>query len=232
MPPPRPFAPPSGAASTDDETFTWTSAAPLGQAEQVQHDADRLARAAAQACRELFPQWAGYRVHEDRLCGVIRGRRYRISRRGFVGQVTVQLFATGGAYRCDRTQPLQLRVVGRRRLLAPAPRPEFPVETLLLGSMILVCASLLVMLGGHGWWAVAHNPSWSRFIDGLGFVAAAMLMVIASTVALIMLREGAALPWPSLRALLRRPTDHTADRRRWSALRERLLSRPRVNPGT
>ncbi|MEM9453406.1 MAG: hypothetical protein AAGF11_04455 [Myxococcota bacterium] len=218
-------AAPSGAAppSDDHETFTWTSAAPLGQASQVEHDVDRLARAAAQACRELFPRRAGYRVHEDRLCGVIRGRRYRISRHGFVGQVTVQMFATGGAYRRDTAHPLQLRVVGRSRRLPPTPRPDFPKEALTFGSMILAIASMLVMIGGHGWWAVVRHPSWSRLIDGLGLLATAALVVIAGTVAVVMIREGAALPWPTLRALLRWPTDHAADQRRWLALRERII---------
>lgn len=231
MLPPRPSIPSSATRpSPDDETFAWTSAAALGQASRVEHDADRLARLAARACRELFPRRAGYRIHEDRLCGVIRGRRYRISRRGFVGQVTVQLFASGGAYRRDAGPPLRLRVVGRRRLLPPAPRPSFPVETLTLGSIILVIAALLVMMGGRGWWAVAQHPSWSRFIDGLGFIATAMTVVFAGTVAVVMVREGAALPWPSLRALLRLPADHTADRRRWSALRERLSPQPHAKP--
>lgn len=218
---------PRQCSSSSDETFTWTRAASLGEASRVERDADRLAQIAARACQELFPRRAGYRVHEDRLCGVIRGHRYRISRHGFVGQVSVQLFATGGAYRRDLAQPLQLRVAGRLRLHPPAPRPDFPVEALTLGSIILAIASVLVMLGGRGWWVVATNPSWSRFIDGLGFVSAAMLVVLAGTVAVAVLREGASLPWPRLRALLRWPVDHAADRRRWSTLRERLAQRSR-----
>ncbi len=183
------------------------------------------------ACRELFPRRAGYRVRQDHLSGIIRGRRYRISRRGFVGQVSVQLYASGSAYRRCRPRPFQLRVVGHRRVEPAAVPPDFPVAAVALGSIILLIASSLVMLAGRGWWEVARNPSWSWFIDGLGFIGAAVLMVLAGAIAVVMVCEGAALPWSRLRPRLRWPVDPRADERRWVALREQLAHRlPGLDP--
>ncbi len=186
-----------------DDSFTWTSAASLQQASQVVDDADHVADTIARACEELFPRHAGYRVHEDRFRGNIRGRRYRICRGGFVGLVSVQLFASRGGYRHDDAPPLQLRVVGRRRFETPAPLRSFPTESLMLGTIIMAVALLMVVLGGRGWWAVTQHPSLSWFIDGVGFVGAAALVILAATTVVALAREGVALPWVDLWAHLR-----------------------------
>lgn len=219
---------PSPARSLPRETFTWTNAVPLTRAEQVEREAEQLSETIARACNELFPRLAGYRIHEDRLCGAIRGRRYRISRRGFVGQVSVQLFATAGAYRREDSEPLRLRVAGHYRVAPPPRKLPFPTEALTLGALVLLLSIGGLVLGGRGWWAVAQNPSLSWFIDGLGFLAAAMMVVLAGTAATVMIREGRELPWVRLRSWLHWPTDHSADRRRWSELCERLESPAQV----
>ena len=209
------------------QTFSWTGAAALSRAPQVERDVDRVGEAIADACEGLFPRWAGYCIHEDRLRGTIRGRRYRIRRGRFVGQVSVQLFASGSTYRRTVEQgPLKLRIDGRMRLEPPPPRPELPLASITLGVIIVCVAVMLVRLVGFGWTEILHYPSTSRFVDGVGLLVVGALVPLAVFMTKSVARHGAALPWAQvrseLRAWLRWPWSVGADRRRWISMQEHL----------
>ena len=162
-----------------DETFTWTGATALSRAPQVERELDHVGEAIARTCESSFPRWAGYRIQEDRLQGSIRGRRYRISRRGFVAQVSVQLFAIGTGYRRDVGPPLRMRVDGRARLAPPAPPPRLPLVGITLGCGVLAVAGVLVGLGGYGWVEIDRAPSLSPMVDAMGIVTAALFVALA-----------------------------------------------------
>ncbi len=193
-----------------------------------------MADAIALACQELFPTKAGYRVDEDRLQGIIRGRRYRVSRHGFVGQVSVQLFATAGSYRSADPSSLRMRVDGRARLETPVAGPRPPIVGLALATLALWMAYTVLVSAGRGWWAVTRNPSWSWAIDGIGLLGAGMMAVASVWIGVAVLRAAAALPWARFASWWRRNrVDHAVDRRRWTALHgylEALLPGHRVTP--
>lgn len=212
-----------------DQAFTWTAAAALSRAPQAERDVDHVGEAVARACAGLFPRWAGYRVQEDRLRGAIRGRRYHIRRGSFVGQVSVQLFACSTTYRRNVGGPLRLRVDGRMLLRPPPPAPELPLAAIGLGLILLAAAALLLGLASFSWVEITRAPSLSPFVDGLGVLAAAGLVLIALATTESVIRQGAALPWDrmkaELRAWMRWPWSRDADRRRWVTLREDLEQR-------
>ncbi len=177
----------------------------------------------ASTCEQVFPRGADYRIQPDQLRGIVRGVRFRVCRGGFVGQVSVQSFATGGNYRRADPGSMQLRVDGRVRMETAAPQaatgpvPKMPLA-LLAFEVVMACviASMTVAL-----WISETRAADGNLVESSLYLATGLIVIVVSIALLLSARWVLETVQPR-RERDRRAREHEEDRRRWSALREQL----------
>ncbi len=175
------------------------------------------------ACRAHFPPSEQYEHRHERDSGVVQGRRFVVTRRGFRVVVSLQWYARGHSYRYDETAGLAIRVTGQSRLMPRWVEPRGAVlhEATPLRAVGVVASALLGAAGLFGLQLVVQHPSAFMFLDVLGVAGAVMALGLCGLV----LRHAVPGPWllPSSRRLVAPELRaHHADLERWRALAHAL----------